>query len=160
MTGAQICASAPGAQRRKLLFAALSLTLLSCSDLRVKEGIYANLDEAKAAGAIEAGWVPSGLPADATDFREGHLPDGRHWGVFTFGPRDLDAVRALIGPEITTAVPPCDPPGRLEWWPQLLHTPIDLDPVRSTGFRLYTDRAGQNAFAINWGQGRAYYWRG
>ena len=136
------------------------LALSACSDLRVKEGIYQNLDEAKAAGAIQAGWVPAGLPAGVADLREGHLPDGRHWGVFTFTPRDADALRALVGPEITTAAPACDSPGRLEWWPQLLHTPIDLDALRSTGFRLYSDRAGQNTFAVNWGQARAYYWRG
>jgi hypothetical protein len=136
------------------------LALTACSDLRVKEGIYANLDEAKVAGAIQAGWVPAGLPPGVADLREGHLPGGRHWGVFTFGPRDADALRSLVGPEITMAAPACDPPGRLEWWPQILHTPIDLDGVRSTGFRLYSDRVGEIAFAINWGQGRAYYWRG
>jgi hypothetical protein len=103
--------------------------------------------------------VPAALPADAADLREGHLPDGRHWGVFTFTARDADAVRGLLGPEITATPPSCDPPGRLEWWPRLLNTPIDLEGVKSTGFRLYTERGGQRAFAINWGQGRAYYWR-
>src|SRR5262249_3161698 len=37
----------------------------ACSDLRVKEGIYTSLEDAKTAGAIQAGWVPSGLPAGA-----------------------------------------------------------------------------------------------
>jgi hypothetical protein len=131
-----------------------------CSDLRVKEGIYTSLDDATASGAIQAGWVPTGLPPGVADLREGHLPDGRHWGVFTFTPHDADGLRALLGPEITAAPPPCDPPGRLEWWPQLLRTPIDLDRLKSTGFRLYAERGGQRAFAINWGQGRAYYWKG
>lgn len=134
--------------------------LAGCSDLRVKEGIYTNLDDAKAAGAIQRGWVPAALPADAADLREGHLPDGRHWGVFAFTTHDADAVRALLGSEITSNPPGCEAPGRLEWWPRLLRTPIDLDRVKSTGFRLYYDRGGERAFAINWGQGRAYYWRG
>jgi hypothetical protein len=133
--------------------------MTGCSDLRVKEGIYTNLDDAMASGAIQAGWVPAGLPADAADLREGHLPDGQHWGVFAFTPRDADAVRALLGSEITAAPPGCEAPGRLEWWPRLLHTPIDLDRLKSTGFRLYRERDGQRAFAINWGQGRAYYWK-
>jgi hypothetical protein len=130
---------------RRVTAMLIVLIVPGCSDLRVKEGIYANLDDAKSAGAIQAGWVPAGLPADAADLREGHLPDGRHWGVFTFTPGDADAMRALL---------------RLEWWPRLLHTPIDLDRVKSTGFRVYTERGGQRAFAINWGQGRAYYWKG
>ena len=138
----------------------LVLMVPGCSDLRVKEGVYTNLDDAWTAGAIQAGWVPVGLPPDAADLREGHLPDGRHWGVFTFMPGDAAAVRALLGSEVTASAPGCEAPGRLEWWPRLLHTPIDLDRVKSTGFRLYTERGGQRAFAINWGQGRAYYWKG
>jgi hypothetical protein len=136
------------------------MVLGACSDLRVKEGIYSTVDEAKTAGAIQAGWVPAGLPPSAADLREGHLPDGRHWGVFTFPARDADAVRALVGDELTSGSLTCDPPGRLEWWPRILQTPIDINGVRSTGFRLYRERAGQGSYAINWGQGRAYYWRG
>jgi len=143
----------------RVLIAVTVLAVSGCSDLRVKEDIYTNLDEAKASGAVQAGWVPAGVPAGAADLREGHLPDGRHWGVFTFTPRDADAVRALVAAEITARPPECDAPGRLEWWPQLLRTPIDLERVKSTGFRLYTERGGQRAFAINWGQGRAYYWK-
>jgi hypothetical protein len=136
----------------------LALAAPACSDLRVKEGIFTNVDEARAAGAISSGWVPDGLPASAADLREGHLPDGRHWGVFTFPARDVAGVRALLGPEITTGPLACDPPGRLEWWPRLLHSPVDVERVRSTGFRLY--RGDALTYAINWGQGRAYYWRG
>jgi hypothetical protein len=142
------------------ILAVLALSVLGgCSDLRVKEGIYTTLDEATAAGAIQAGWVPAGLPASTGDLREGHLPDGRHWGVFTFAPRDADAVRALLGSEITSGTISCDAPGRLEWWPRILHSPIDVTGVGSTGFRLYHDRGGSAIFAVNWGQGRAYYWR-
>jgi len=135
------------------------LSLAACSDLRVKEGIYTTIEDARASGAIAAGWVPTGLPPSAADLREGHLPDGRHWGVFTFAARDADAVRALLGREITSDHLTCEAPGRLEWWPRLLHSPIDVDRVHSTGFRLYPDRASERTFAINWGQGRAYYWR-
>jgi len=116
------------------------LVVPGCSDLRVKQGIYTSLEDAKASGAVQAGWVPAALPANAADLREGHLPDGLQWGVFTFTPTDAEAVRALVGPEITATPPACDPPGRLEWWPQLLNTPIDLERVKSTGFRLYPER--------------------
>ena len=139
----------------------VALALLgACSDLRVNEGIYTTLDEAKAAGAIQAGWVPAGLPSSAADLREGHLPDGRHWGVFTFPPRDADAVRALVGDELTSGSVTCAAPGRLEWSQRILQTPIAINWVPSTGFRLYLPRPGQRSAAINWRQGRACYWRG
>jgi hypothetical protein len=138
----------------------LVLTVLlaaGCSDLRVKIGIYANLDEARKAGAIASGWVPEGLPAGTSDLREGHLPDGRHWGAFTFPSADSAPLRALLGAEITTGALQCEPPGRLEFWPRVLFSPVDVERVRSTGFRVY--HAGDRTYAINWGQGRAYYWK-
>jgi len=139
---------------------ALCLALVAaCGDLRAKEGVYTNLAEARADGAIAAGRVPDGLPADAADLRVGYLPDGRHWGVFTFKPADEPAVRALLGPEITAAAPDCDPPGRFEWWPRLLLSPINIGRVNATGFHLYTAHAPGVTYVINWGQGRAYYWR-
>lgn len=135
------------------------LVLAGCSDLRVKMGIYANLDEAAKAGALANGWVPEGLPPEASDLREGHLPDGRHWGAFSF-PGAADApVRALLGSEITTGTLSCEPPGRLEFWPRVLLSPVNVERVRSTGFKLYNGRDSRT-YAINWGQGRAYYWRG
>ena len=128
-----------------------------CSDLRVKVDVFDNPDEARAAGAVAAGWVPDGLPHSASDLREGHLPDGRYWGVFTFGRGDEAAVRGLLGEEILTGTLSCDPPGRLEWWPRIVQSPVKVDQVRATGFRVYRGGA-QRTFVINWGQGRAYYW--
>ena len=135
-----------------------ALLLGGCSDLRVRVGVYQTVDEARRAGAVTGGWIPDGLPSGANDLREGHLPDGRHWGAFSF-PADQGAgVRALLGPEIASGTLACDPPGRLEFWPRLLQSPIDVDRVKSTGFRLYHGAASRT-FAVNWGQGRAYYWR-
>ena len=128
-----------------------------CSDLRVKSGIYADLDEVRKAGAND--WVPQGLPSGTSDLREGHLPDGRQWGAFSFPTADAIPVRALIESEITSGTLSCEPPGRLEFWPRVLLSPVDVERVRSTGFRLYRGRDART-YAINWGQGRAYYWRG
>ena len=143
---------------RLLTVLPLLLALAGCSDLRVKMGIYQSVDEARAAGAIANRWVPDGLPSLTTDLREGHMPDGRHWGAFSFPVTDPAPVRALLGPEITTGTMECRPPGRLDFWPRVLRSPVDVEHVRSTGFRLYT--GGDRIYAINWGQGRAYYWRG
>jgi hypothetical protein len=137
---------------------ALLLGLAACSDLGVRVGIYQTLDEARQAGAIANGWIPDRLPTGVNDLREGHLDDGRHWGAFSFPANQADPIRALLGTEITSGTLSCDPPGRLEFWPRLLLSPVNVDRVRTTGFRLYQG-TGNRTFAINWGQGRAYYWR-
>jgi hypothetical protein len=138
--------------------AAALLFVAGCSDLRVKLAVFNTAAEARTAGAIAAGWVPEGLPESAGELRLGYVPDGRHWGVFAFRPADESTVRALVRDEITSGPLTCDPPGRLEFWPRVLLTPIDVDRVRSTGFRLYRGADGRT-YAINWGQGRAYYWK-
>jgi len=136
----------------------LGLSGCAGSPFSVKIGVYNSLADARSAGAIANGWVPEGLPPSATDLREGHMPDGGHWGVFAFPPADEAAIRALVQTEITSGTLTCDPPGRLEFWPRVLHSPVDVEKVRSTGFRIYS--GGARTYAINWGQGRAYYWRG
>jgi len=141
-----------------LMVLAVLPVLGACGDLRVKMGVYNTLADAKHAGAIESGWVPHGVPASASDLREGHLPDGRHWGVFAFSAADEAAVRALVGEELTSGTLTCDTPGRLEFWPRVLLTPVDVARVRSTGFRIYHGHDGRH-YAINWGQARAYYWK-
>jgi hypothetical protein len=134
------------------------VVLGACTDLTVRIGIYQTLDEARHAGAIAAGWIPDGLPAGANDLREGHLADGRHWGAFSFPADQAAPVRALLGPEIPSGTLSCDPPGRLEFWPRVLMSPVNVERVKTTGFRLY-QAAGGRTFAINWGQGRGYYWK-
>jgi hypothetical protein len=135
-----------------------AILLAACSDLRVKVEVYDNVDEARAAGAVAAGWVPDALPRSTGDLHAGHLPDGRYWGVFTFARADEPAVRALVGSEVTSGTLTCDPPRRLEWWPRIVQSPVDVNQVRSTGFQVYRGADARN-YVVNWGQGRAYYWR-
>lgn len=146
------------ARRWVLGVLAVLAVLGGCGDLRVKEGVFNNLDDARTAGAIAGGWVPDGLPKDVNDLREGHMPDGRHWGVFAFPRTEESAIRALLGQEITGGTLTCDPPGRLEWWPRLLQSPVNVEQVRMTGFKIYR-APDTRIYVVNWGQGRAYYWR-
>jgi len=134
------------------------LVLGACGDLRVKVAVFNTVDEARAGGAVAAGWVPDGLPGGASELRAGYLPDGRHWGAFTFPAAESATVRALVGSEITAGTLSCEPPGRLEFWPRVLLSPVDVERVRSTGFRVFAGRDSRT-YAINWGQGRAYYWK-
>ena len=141
------------------LMAVTLLALASCGDLEVKVAVFNSAQEARNGGAVTAGWVPDTIPSGATDVRAGYMPDGRHWGVFAFQAGDEAAVRGLTREEITSGTLECRPPGRLEFWPRVLFTPVDVERVRSTGFRLYRG-VDDRTYAINWGQGRAYYWRG
>ena len=143
----------------KVSLLVISLAALAgCSDLRVKSDVFNTAEDARRAGALSSGWIPERIPPGASDLRSGHLPDGRHWGVFAFQPSEVEAVRALTGEELTTGAIACDPPGRLEFWPSLLRSRVEIDRVRATGFRVYRGADGRT-YAINWGQGRAYYWR-
>ncbi|HEX5475527.1 MAG TPA: hypothetical protein VFX12_12780 [Vicinamibacterales bacterium] len=145
--------------RRAAAIALVLACATGCSDLRVQIGIYATMQEARSEGAVKNGWVPDGLPAESTDLREGHTSDGR-WGTFSFPPAKSDAVKALVDSSEMQANPPaCDPPGRLEFWPRLLRTPIDLAQLHATGFHLYRSRDGAFHYAVNWLQGKGYYWR-
>lgn len=144
--------------RHTRVWAALALALAACSAVRSESDTFATLQEAKTAGAVDRGWVPAGLPDGTTDLRDAHVPTGTHWGLFSFPPSDPAPLRALISVEITSSPPPCNPPGRFEWWPRMLRTPINLDAAHETGLHLYTARDGQRTFAVNWNQGKAFYW--
>ncbi len=133
------------------------LVASACSDAYV--GVYATLDEARQAGAIDHGWVPQGLPSSTTDIREGHdLDSGALWGTFTFPVSETSRVQSLVGEELSAA-PYCHPPGRLEWWPLALRAPIDVSRLHAAGVRLYRARDRRLTYAINWAIGRAFYWK-
>jgi hypothetical protein len=135
------------------------LWLAGCRDLEVVTSTYATLDEAVAAGAVERGWVPQGLPAGTREIREAHdLDSNRRWGLFNFPEREGDVLRRLLGPERSLEGAVIDTPRRIEWWPVLLRGPLKHDQFRSTGLLAYDAREGDLQYAVNWKQGRAYYW--
>ena len=75
-------------------------------------------------------------------------------------PAEQDALRALLQPgEISLTGEHCDTPGRIEWWPVLLRGALDAERLAATGIQGYRARSGNLLFAINWSQGRAYYWQ-
>ena len=136
----------------------LCLAVAGCAGVRSESDVFATIQEAQTAGAVDRGWVPAGLPPGTTDLRDGHVPEGTHWGRFSFPPSQGNALRPLLGAEIAGEPPPCDPPRRFEWWPRLLRTPIDVTKAHETGLHLYTARDGTRIFAVNWNQGQGYYW--
>ena len=52
----------------------------------------------------------------------------------------------------------CSPPRRIEWWPILLREQLDGERLKATGLRAYAAREGDLIYAVNWAQGRGYYW--
>jgi hypothetical protein len=55
----------------------------ACRDLDVVTEAYATLAEAQAAGAVDRGWLPRGLPPGTRDVRVAHdLDSSRRWGLF------------------------------------------------------------------------------
>jgi len=131
-----------------------------CSDINSQTNSFATLDEARQAGAMTRGWLPEGLPPGTHDIREAHVP-GRdeHWGIINFPASQSDALRALLEPnEIPLAGLRCDAPGRIEWWPLALRGDLDAERLSITHLQAYRARSGRLIYAVNWGQGRAYFW--
>jgi len=132
----------------------------ACSAINSQTDSYATLAEARQAGAIAQGWIPDGLPPGSHDLREAHLPGSvQRWGIVNFPLAEAGALRALLNAdEISLEGQRCEAPGRIEWWPIVLRGNLDHDRIQSTGIRSYRSKDGRLIFAVNWNQGRAYYW--
>ena len=131
----------------------------ACKDIDVRTEAYATLAEAQAAGAVDRGWLPRGLPPGTRDLRVAYDVDAnRRWGLFDFPPAEGDALRALTGSEISLDGLECNPPGRIEWWPILLRQRLDGERIKATSLRGYSTKDGELILAVNWAQGRGYYW--
>lgn len=152
----------PGHLRHALaiVVALATVNASACSGVTVKTNTFATIAEARQAGAIEHGWIPDGLPPGTHDLREAHLPDSRkRWGLFEYPQSEEALLRALVHPEeISLDGQHCDIPPRIEWWPVALRGDLDGARLASTGIRGYRSKAGDLIIAVNWRQGRAYYW--
>lgn len=136
--------------------------LAGCRDSDVVTAAYATLAEAEAAGAVERGWVPPGLPPSAQDLREAHdLDTNRRWGLFNFAPQDASILaRQLVAPDDSAWMQTlrCTIPARIEWWPGLLRGAVSPEAIRNAGLEAYRTRDTRLVVMVNWKQGRAYYW--
>jgi hypothetical protein len=140
---------------------ALGAIAIACTSLNSQTYSFATLDEARAAGAIANGWVPEGLPASSHDIRIAQVPNTtQHWGIINFPQGEEDSLRRVLrGDETSLAGEHCDMPGRIEWWPVVLRGTLDGASIAATGLHGYRSKSGDRLFAVNWKQGRAYYWR-
>ena len=150
--------------RRCLLAVSLGTVLavaFGCAGIKSQTNSFASLAEARQAGAIANGWIPEGLPPGSHDIREGHVPGtSQRWGLFEYPQAEEAVLRGLLQPgEIDADGQQCDVPSRIEWWPVVLRGQLDGNRVAATGAAVYRAKNSDLLFAVNWKQGRAYYWR-
>jgi hypothetical protein len=139
---------------------AFALGVASCANINSQTNAYATLDEARRAGAVEQGLVPAWLPPGSHDIREAHVPGTASlWGIVNFPKEEGDALRAaLIPEEVPLDGMEVGMPGRIEWWPIELRGALNGERLGIVGIRGYRARHNNLIVAVNWQQGRAYYW--
>jgi hypothetical protein len=138
---------------------ALLVAMPACRDIDVVTESYATLAEANAAGASSRGWLPKVLPPGTREIRIAHdLDSNRRWGLFDFPGTEGDILRAALAAPISVAGLTCTPPARIEWWPVLLRERLDAQRIAATGIEAYSVKDSDLILAVNWRQGRAYYW--
>lgn len=132
----------------------------ACSGSNARTNAYNTLAEARQAGAIEQGWLPHGLPPGTRDIRTGHIPgESGRWGLFNFPPAEGAALRRILqAEEIPLDGRSVEVPGRIEWWPVALRGTLDGERLGITGLKAYLTIDDARIMAVNWNQGRAYYW--
>jgi hypothetical protein len=134
--------------------------LTACSGVNTRTNSFNTLADAKQAGAIEQGLLPDGLPSGARDIRVGYVPGPvRSWGLFNFPPEQADALKQILRPdELSLDGKTVDVPGRIEWWPKALRGTLNAEQLGITGLKAYATLDTARIVAVNWRQGRAYYW--
>jgi hypothetical protein len=133
----------------------------ACADANVHTDTFANMAEARQRGAVDRGWVPAFVPEQAYELRAAYEPGGpRRWGILNFAADDADRLRAQLRPEeVSLSGMRMDIPARIEWWPIALRNDLQPDTIVATGLRAYRTSSGEFIVAVNWNQGRAYYWK-
>jgi hypothetical protein len=164
MTSARLQHEAPADKRdHARAGSAIVIALLvaaACSELNSQTNAFATIAEARQAGALANGWIPEGLPPGAYDLREAHVPGtAQRWGIVNFPPSEAPALRAILeSEELSLQGQRCEMPRRIEWWPVMLRGDLNGSLLASAGLHAYRAKSGHLLFAVNWNQGRAYYW--
>lgn len=145
---------------RRLAAVGLLLAAAACAAERVNTMSFASLGEARDSGAVGRGWVPTLVPEGAYELRAAYEPDGwKRWGIFNFHREEAEPLRALLEQdELSLEGTRIDIPRRIEWWPVALRGDLEHQSLRATGLQAYRVKNARFILAVNWAQGRAYYW--
>ena len=144
----------------RLAAVVLLVAAAGCAAERVNTMSFASFREARDAGAVARGWVPAVLPEGAYELRAAYEPDGwKRWGILNFRTGDTAALRGVLdAAEVSLDGTRIDIPGRIEWWPLALRGKLDHESLGATGLQAYQVKEAPFILAVNWAQGRAYYW--
>ena len=146
--------------------ALVMLILIGCNTSHDHESFYAALANAKQAGEVQRGWIPTFLPESSTTIHIAYdLSPSRVWCAFQFDPGDAGNLRNNLNP-VEQFVPP--PWGvrspAVPWWPKLLEGSLNTQKVQGAGLKLYTvSRRLSEAqtetllFAMDWPKGQGYF---
>jgi hypothetical protein len=108
-----------------LLAAGLSGCVEACRE--DFESHYPDVAAARRAGALDRGWLPEFLPADATDISEEHNIDTNvTWGCFSILGDPAAFRQALQAYGASRVAGPLGPPslfGQPKWWPPSMDEP-------------------------------------
>ena len=134
--------------------------LLACSDTREKS--FPSLTDTEAQGMVARGWIPSGLPATASDV---HV----RWNIDTNMVRGRlrvqgDDAGVLIS-SMRSVEDGITPPFWLHgdvtppWWPGELNPPLESSALRRRGWDLLAVPDASSTFiAIRKADGQLYFW--
>ena len=138
----------------------LVVLVLACTSCERFDTAYPRVRDAQADGAIDRGWVPSQLPASASDVREWHdLDTNRGFGRVT-----IDAVDAAWVRQHYMPIPPGtqlvvrEQRGDPDWWPQPLRGTLDHAMLQARGISLF--QAQGFSFAMDASSQTLYFWQG
>lgn len=133
--------------------------LTSCSDY--SSAHYANMDEARRAGAIARGWIPRCFPSVSSDIWELHnLDTNEIWLKATFPSQEVK-----VGTCDVATVTASDIAGHhvrrpgVGWWPNALEGRLEESALVATGFRFYRMIERPKTFlAVNRKEALVYMW--
>jgi len=118
----------------------------------IQENRYDAYDEARE--SLDRGWLPPVLPRSAKAIHEWHdLDTGRCFGSFRFDPSERVTIESMLRPGLRPSI-------RIDRDPSFASAvPLDSseEQLENSGFGFYS--VGAFAFAINWDEGIAYFWK-
>ena len=136
-----------------LLLSAGSALAAGCSSPE-QETSYKTLSAARTAGALQNGWIPAWLPADAYNLKEKHELDASR-SIVRF---NFPAAEKWAPPHDCSQVPPAQVSGArmaAAWWPSDVPAPAAGTPHHS-----YFACGGKGEFlAVDYPVGEGFYWR-
>lgn len=119
------------------LLALSAFLFVGCDE--IQENYFPSLPEARRAGMLQKGWIPSFLPETSTNIYELHDLDSNHGIIrFELSEKDLESYESSIKEKRLPEgqVPEAWLQIKRKWWPLELRAPLQADHLSSSGYRL------------------------